>query len=216
MEESESDYYSLFDSRGFFSACRTIRWNNHEHEVSRKGRSMIKQQPDDFLWKQDILSDAPKAFYSSSNGTGWQAGPRATLMSAHWLISMWPALTFFRSPTIGSVLMVWNICFLWYNVWVVKGRKSPLLFKTDIGLIRSLCKRSVTLSYALMISTIHHLILDVYKKNDAVVLGAFIILIALVGKLIRQILTKKYIKNTLIYGLSVIISNRLIKYNVIL
>ncbi|RZB35582.1 MAG: hypothetical protein SRB2_03038 [Desulfobacteraceae bacterium Eth-SRB2] len=38
-------------------------------------------------------------------------------------------------------------------------------FKTDIGLIRFLCKRSVTLSYALMISTIHHLIIDVYKKR---------------------------------------------------
>jgi len=39
-----------------------------------------------------------------------------------------------------------------------------MLFETDIGLIRSFGNRSVTLSYALMICTIHHLILDVYKN----------------------------------------------------
>ena len=50
------------------------------------------------------------------------------------------------------------------NSLVVKGRKSPLLFETDIRFIGSRGNRSVTLSYALMFSTIHHLILDVYKK----------------------------------------------------
>jgi hypothetical protein len=39
-----------------------------------------------------------------------------------------------------------------------------MLFKTGIGLTRSLGNRSVFLSHALMLSTIHHLILAVYKK----------------------------------------------------
>jgi hypothetical protein len=56
------------------------------------------------------------------------------------------------------------------TVWAVKGRNSPLLFDADIRSTRSLGTRSVILSCALIFSTIHHLILDVYKKNDAVLI----------------------------------------------